>query len=138
MAAGRGVRVLVVDDCVDLAMSLKMLLKMMGHEVQIAHDGPGALAAYQTHQPDVILLDIGMPGMNGYEIVRRLRREQGARHPLVVAVSGYGQDEDKRKAREAGFDTFLTKPVHPKDLAELLASEKALAGSDGRGAGQSI
>ena len=138
IADGRGVRVLVVDDSVDLAMSIKMLLKIMGHDVQIAHDGPSALTAFQTHQPDVILLDIGMPGMNGYEIARQLRREQGTRHPLVVAVSGYGQDEDKRKAREAGFDTFLTKPVHPQALAELLSMEKMLAGGDGHKAAQSI
>jgi len=137
-AVGRCVRVLVVDDSVDLAMSIKMLLKIMGHDVEIAHDGPSALTAFQTHQPDVILLDIGMPGMNGYEIAHQLRREQGTRHPLVVAVSGYGQDEDKRKALEAGFDTFLTKPVHPQALAELLAMEKMLVGSDGHEAARSI
>ena len=118
----RGRRILVVDDSDDMTQSLRILLEHAGHEARVVHDGPAALVAYRTYQPDVVLLDVGLPGMNGYDIARQLRREQGDRAPLLVAVSGYGQEEDKRLAREAGFEFHLTKPVDPARLIELVSS----------------
>jgi two-component system CheB/CheR fusion protein len=104
-------RILVVDDNVDAAQTLGMLLRLGGHEVRMAHDGSAALDVAPGFSPDVVLLDIGLPGLDGYEVARRLRRLPETEASLLVAVSGYGQDEDRRRAREAGFDHHLTKPV---------------------------
>jgi CheY-like chemotaxis protein len=114
-------RILVVDDNVDAADSLTVLLRLMGNDVRTAHDGPAALAAAQTYRPDVVLLDLGLPGMSGYEVCRRLREGHFATGPLVVALTGYGKDEDRRRTREAGFDRHLVKPVNPDELREVLA-----------------
>ena len=114
-------RVLVTDDNVDAAYSLAMMLEIMGHEVEIAHDGVQALAAVERFQPNVLLLDIGMPKLNGYETCRRLRAQPGGGAPHVIALTGWGQEEDKRRSREAGFDYHLVKPVEPAVLQELLA-----------------
>jgi PAS domain S-box-containing protein len=119
-------RVLVVDDSRDLAQSIKILLELSGHEVRTVHDGDTALAAYRTDRPDAVLLDVGLPGMSGYEVARQIRREQGNHRPLIVAVSGYGQEEDKRLAHEAGFDFHMTKPVDPTKLVALIASSSSL------------
>ena len=121
-SAGRKVRVLVVDDSRDAARSIKILLEISGHEVRVAHDGLAAVAAYRDDRPEVILLDLGLPRMSGYDVARQLRLEQGNRPPLIVAVSGYGQEEDKRRALEAGFDCHMTKPVDPAKLVALIAS----------------
>jgi PAS domain S-box-containing protein len=122
----RGMRVLVVDDSRDAAQSIKILLEIEGHEVRVVHDGLAALAAYRTYQPDVVLLDVGLPRMSGYDVARQLRGEQGDRRPMIVAVSGYGQEEDKRLAHEAGFDFHMTKPVDPTKLIAVIASAPSL------------
>jgi PAS domain S-box-containing protein len=115
-------RVLVVDDNVDTAESLAMLLRYAGHEVRAAHTGPRALQAAQAEPPDVIVLDIGLPGMDGYEVARRLREQQGAGRGHLIAMTGYGQDSDRKRSQEAGFDHHLVKPVDPARLQELLGT----------------
>jgi PAS domain S-box-containing protein len=124
-ADGRRLRVLVVDDSRDLAQSIKILLELSGHDVRMAHDGPAALEAYRSYKPDVVLLDVGLPGMSGYEVASRLRTERETDATMVVAVSGYGQEEDKLRALEAGFDLHMTKPVDPIRLGALLASRSS-------------
>ena len=114
-------RILVVDDNVDSAESLGTMLKLMGNEVRIAHDGPSALEAAEAFLPDIVLLDIGMPGMDGYEVARRLRRTPALKHALLVAQTGWGQEEDRRRSEQAGFDHHLVKPVDLAVLASLLA-----------------
>ncbi|HMB02176.1 MAG TPA: ATP-binding protein, partial [Isosphaeraceae bacterium] len=113
-------RVLVVDDNVDSAQSLGRLLRRWGHAVEMAHDGPSALAAVATGRPEVILLDIGLPGMDGYEIARQIRRDPPEGTISLVALTGYGQDDDRRRARDAGFDHHLIKPVDLDALRDLL------------------
>jgi signal transduction histidine kinase len=112
-------RVLVVDDNRDAAESLARLLELSGHEVHTAHDGLDALAAAQRVRPTVVLLDLGLPRLNGYEVARRIREQ----HPgsLLVAVTGWGEDDVRRRSREAGFDAHLVKPVDLAALAKLLA-----------------
>jgi two-component system CheB/CheR fusion protein len=119
--SGSARRVLAVDDNVDSAESLGMLLRVQGHEVCTAHDGPAAVEAARSFGPEVVLLDLGLPGMDGYEVARRLRRQPGLESVLLVALTGYGQDEDRRKTMEAGFDAHLTKPADPAALQLLLA-----------------
>ncbi len=115
-------RILVVDDSDDMARTLQILLEHRGHETRVVHDGPAALLAFRIYQPDVVLLDVGLPEMSGYEVVRQLRAEPAERPPLIVAVSGYGQESDKRQAIESGFDAHITKPVDPDALLDLLAA----------------
>jgi len=110
-------RVLVVDDNVDAGRTLGELLNTLGHETQVVHDGPSALAMADAFRPDVVLLDIGMPGMDGYEVARRLSALQEGRRPRIVAVTGWSQESDRHLASEAGFDMHLVKPV---DLDALL------------------
>ena len=112
-------RVLVVDDNVDSAETMAEILKLWGHDVCTAHDGPAALEAARTYRPDAVLLDLGLPLMDGYETARQLRKE-GLAGKLLVAVTGFGGAEDRRRASEAGFDTHLTKPVSPEALREVL------------------
>lgn len=104
-------RILVVDDNVDGADSLAVLLRLGGHEVSLAHDGPAALEMATVFHPDVILLDIGLPGMDGYEVAKRLRSRNETQSAVLVAVTGYGRDEDRVRSRDAGFDHHLVKPV---------------------------
>ena len=113
-------RILVVDDNVDAAEALGELLRDFGHEVATAHGGPQALDTARLHCPEVVLLDIGMPDMDGYDVARRMRGELGLNEALLVALSGYGEDRDRRLAREAGFDQHVTKPVDAAKLTELL------------------
>jgi CheY-like chemotaxis protein len=103
-------KVLVVDDNVDSAEMLAVLLRLKGNDVRIAYDGPSAVTMAVEYQPAVSLIDIGLPGMSGYEVAKELRRRCGSAMGLI-AVTGYGQDEDRRRSREAGFDEHLTKPV---------------------------
>jgi signal transduction histidine kinase len=114
-------RILVADDNTDAATSLATVLEIMGNEVRTARDGREAVDVAATFRPDVILLDIGMPIMNGYDACRRIREQPWGKSMLIVALTGWGQDEDKRQSREAGFDHHLVKPVEPAVLEELLA-----------------
>jgi CheY-like chemotaxis protein len=113
-------RILVVDDHKDAADSLALMLRSMGHEIQTAYDGVEAVQAAATFQPDVALLDIGMPKMNGYEAARSIRGEPWGKRMILIALTGWGQEEDKRRATEAGFHYHLTKPVEPAALGKLL------------------
>jgi CheY-like chemotaxis protein len=122
--AGVRQRVLVVDDNRDAADSLAMMLGLSGHEVLTAHDGESALAQRAAFDPDVVLLDIGMPGMNGYEVAQHWRETSGGTRALIVALTGWGQEEDKRRAVEAGFDHHLTKPVDPDHLVAILHARR--------------
>ena len=118
----KGLRVLVVDDNHDAAEVLSMLLESIGVNVQTVNSGPAALAALPGYQPNVILMDIGMPGMNGYEVARRIREQPQYNDIKMVALTGWGQEEDRRQSEDAGFDHHLTKPVDFKLLKELIAS----------------
>jgi len=118
---GRGFRVLVVDDNVDACTMLSHFLRHQGYAVQTAYTGPAALQAALSWRPDAVLLDIGLPGLDGYEIARRLRREPATRNTRLVAITGYGQPGDVQLAREAGFDAHLLKPVAPSEVETLLA-----------------
>jgi signal transduction histidine kinase/ActR/RegA family two-component response regulator len=124
-------RALVVDDNQDAATSLGMVLSMLGADVTTAYDGPAAIAAFASTDPSVVLLDIGMPGMDGYEVARTLRLRFPERRPAIVALTGWGQEDDRRRAREAGIDHHLVKPAEIEVLRELLAriarQEKAAA-----------
>ncbi|MBO0697975.1 MAG: PAS domain-containing protein, partial [Zavarzinella sp.] len=113
-------RVLVVDDHADAADSLALLLRLEGHDVRVARNGPAAVEAAQSDPPDIVLLDLGMPGMDGFEVARRLRQGPAA-GTVIAALTGWGQEEDRRRTREAGFDHHLVKPADPNDLRELLA-----------------
>jgi CheY-like chemotaxis protein len=114
-------RVLVVDDNMDAAATLADLLALWGHDVRVAHTGATALETAREYQPDMVLLDIGLPGMDGYEVARRLRECEEMRGILLVAITGYGQEEDRRRSQEAALDYHLTKPVDPEALQEVLA-----------------
>lgn len=115
-------RVLIVDDNRDSAHMLGMLLKSSGHVIETAHDGEEALHAVRRFGPDAVLLDIGLPKLNGYEVARHIRADDSLRQPLIIAVSGYGQSEDRRRSQSAGMDTHLVKPIDPGALRELLAA----------------
>jgi signal transduction histidine kinase len=112
-------RILVVDDNVDAADALAELLRDFGHDVRAVHDGPSALEQAAIHRPDIVLLDIGMPGFDGYEVARRMRTELGLKSTLV-ALTGYGEARHRRQSREAGFDQHVTKPVDIRKLENLL------------------
>lgn len=118
----RGLRVLIVEDEPDAAASMAELVELWGHEVAVASDGPTALERAQAAPPEVVLLDIGLPGMDGFETARLLRERAGLGSALLVAVSGYGQSEDRQHSREAGIDYHFTKPIDLKALHELLSA----------------
>jgi CheY-like chemotaxis protein len=117
-------RVLVVDDWPDTAESMAVLLRLWGHDVRIAHDGPTALAVAAFYRPNVVLLDVGLPGMDGYQVARRLRNDLRLRETFLVSLTGFGQDSDLWRSREAGCNRHLLKPVDPEVLERLLASQK--------------
>ncbi len=120
-APGRSaMRLVVVDDNRDGAESLALLLRLWGHDVALAHDGPAAVHLIGDFRPELALIDIGLPGMDGYQVARQVRRE-GGRRVVLAALTGYGQDEDRRRSREAGFDHHLVKPVEPAALEKILA-----------------
>jgi CheY-like chemotaxis protein len=120
-------RVLIVDDNVDAAESLAMLLSALGHETHLAHDGPKALSAVDALRPDIVFLDIGLPLLNGYEVARRIRRQDAGDGPQLIALTGWGQPEDRRQAKEAGFDHHVTKPVELDVLLRLMAGRRITA-----------
>ncbi len=118
---GASRRVLVVDDNLPSADSLSLIIKLWGHECRVAHAGPDALEEAAVFRPDVILLDIGLPGMDGYQVAQELRGRPGSAEVVLIAMTGYGREEDRRRTREAGFDQHLVKPLDLDDLERLLA-----------------
>jgi DNA-binding response OmpR family regulator len=116
-------RVLVVDDNEDAADSLAMLLSACGDAVRIAYDGEQAVELDDAFQPDVVLLDIGLPKISGYDVARQIRAKRGAQ-PLIVAITGWGQEEDRQRARDAGFDHHFTKPVDLDRLMEVVERDR--------------
>jgi CheY-like chemotaxis protein len=114
-------RILVVDDNVDSAESMAVLLRLEGHEALTLHEGERVLATAREFQPDVILLDIGLPGITGYEVARRIREDASLSGVALIAVSGYGREEDLSRARAAGFDRHLVKPVDFSALHDVLS-----------------
>jgi CheY-like chemotaxis protein len=123
----RGRRILIVDDNADSADSLAMLLQLGGHEAHTAYDGVQALETAQRLQPDVMLLDLGLPGLDGCEVCRRVRQQPWAGRTLLVAVTGWGQAADRQRSQDAGFDAHLVKPV------DIPALEQVIAGLAGHG-----
>ena len=117
-------RVLVVDDDCDVAESMAMLLDSLGAETRTTNSGAAAPAAIDAFDPDIVLLDLGMPGLDGFETARLIRAMEKGRQIKLVALTGWGQDQDRRKTREAGFDLHLTKPASIEDLKALLESPK--------------
>ncbi|MEO6463568.1 MAG: response regulator, partial [Candidatus Eisenbacteria bacterium] len=115
-------RILVVDDNRDAADSLTMLLRTLGHEVMTAYDGERAAELAEQTRPEVVLLDIGMPHLNGYDACRRMRGEAWGARLHIIAMTGWGQEEDRRRTGDAGFDFHVVKPVDPAELMKLLAS----------------
>jgi two-component system CheB/CheR fusion protein len=113
--------ILLVEDNVDVADSLFFLLTTVGHKVRVVHEGAAALEAVRSSRPDVVLLDIGLPGLSGYEIARHLRRDPETAQLRLIALSGYGGDGDRRRSQAAGFDHHLVKPVTLEELEALLS-----------------
>jgi len=122
--AGRGSRILVVDDSVDTARGMVRLMKLLGNEAITAHDGHTAIEVARTFRPDFVLLDIGLPGMDGYEVATALRGDLLLKDAVIIAVSGYGQEEDRRRSRAAGFDHHVVKPVDFDSLISLIGRPK--------------
>jgi CheY-like chemotaxis protein len=120
LQSGAAQRVLVVDDNVDAAATLDMLLRSLGHRTCVVHDGIAALQMAEEFNPDVVLLDIGMPGLDGYEVARRLRTMKKGAAFRIIAVTGWGQEANRAKSKEAGFDVHLVKPVEPTELVRVL------------------
>jgi CheY-like chemotaxis protein len=114
-------RVLVVEDNRDAADSLRMLLEVYGYQVEVAYTGPDGVRAAEAYRPQVILCDIGLPGMDGYGVAAAVRRNPATASARLIALTGYGQEDDRRRAREAGFDEHLTKPADPAVLEAVLA-----------------
>lgn len=112
--------IVVADDNEDSAQSFAMLLSFSGHEVHIVHDGAAALEAVRDFRPDVAFLDIGMPGLTGYEVAQAVRAQPWGREVKLVAVTGWGQPDDKLRSRTAGFDRHLVKPIDPAEVDQLL------------------
>ena len=140
-AATRSLRVLIVEDNLDAAEMLDVAVSQLGHATRLAHDGATAIAVAQQFAPDVVLLDIGLPVMNGYAVAQALRARPELNHVHIAAVTGWGQDEDRRKASEAGFDSHFTKPLAPAAMEEFLdrvaqRHSNATAGSERRPATQ--
>ena len=117
-----GSRILVVDDNKDSADTLGMLLRLKGNDVRIAHDGLEALEVAEAFHPELVLLDIGLPKLNGYDVARRIRQQPWGTDVILVALTGWGQDEDRRRSHEAGFNFHVVKPVELAALERLLAA----------------
>ena len=129
-----GRRILLVDDGIDAATTLARLLRRMGHEVEMAHDGPTGVEAAARFVPELAFLDIGLPGMDGYALARTLRGDPALRGTYLVALTGYGSDADRRRSAEAGFDAHLVKPVDFDELTAVLTRTRSEAEGD-RGSG---
>jgi len=128
-AAPAPLKVLIVDDNIDSAVSMGMLLRLVGNDTQTAHDGEAAFAAAQSYRPDIMLLDIGLPKLDGYQVARMIRAEAWGSAVYLVAVTGWGQDEDRRNTAQAGFDLHMVKPVELETLENLLQDFRKRAGS---------
>jgi len=114
-------RILVVDDNVDAARSMSRVLTLLyGQDVQVAYDGPSALASVESFRPEIVFLDIGLPGMSGLDVAASMREQAWHELRLLVAVTGWGQEKDRQKTREAGFDLHLVKPVKPEMIRDVL------------------
>lgn len=118
-------RILVVDDNKDSADSLRMLLRLKGNEIRTAHDGLEAVEVAERFHPELVLLDIGLPKLNGYEVARHIRQQPWGRNVILAALTGWGQDEDRRRSQEAGFNFHIVKPVDLAALERLLAGLQA-------------
>lgn len=130
--AGTGkTRILVVDDNEDSATSLAAMFEMLGHEARVAFDGVAAVEAAASYKPDVVLLDIGLPKMSGLAAARKIREQDGGRAIYLIAVTGWGDEKDKRRSAEAGFDLHLVKPIDPVALENVLAQQQRKAASIG-------
>jgi signal transduction histidine kinase/CheY-like chemotaxis protein len=131
-AASQGGRVLIIDDNVPSAESLALIVKLWGHDTRVAHSGPDALETAAAFQPDTVLLDIGMPGMDGYTVARRLRATPGLESATLIAMTGYGRDEDRRRSEAEGFAHHLVKPIDLERLEQLLARRDEQGPADAR------
>jgi DNA-binding response OmpR family regulator len=120
----RARRILIVDDNVDLARGIARLLQIHGHDVQIAHDGPSGLARARESRPEFLLLDIGLPGIDGYQLAAQIRRDDGLKGATLIAISGYDRDDDRMLAQGAGFDHHLVKPIDCDELIKLIKDLK--------------
>jgi DNA-binding response OmpR family regulator len=119
-SSGREDKILIADDNRDAAESLALWLLLEGHQVVVAHDGPAAIKLAAQERPAAMLLDIGMPGLDGYEVARHVRRQTWGTSLLLVALTGRGEEDDRRRAWAAGFDGHFTKPIDPRVLAEFI------------------
>ena len=128
MPSGRSARVLVVDDTIEVAQTIGWMLEEIGYDYQLVHDGRKALAAAREFRPDAILLDIGLPGMSGFDVAKQLRDEFGEATPKLIAVTGYGRRADRKQSAAAGIDEHLVKPLKPNELVRVLNG----AGTRGR------
>jgi CheY-like chemotaxis protein len=130
-ARHRPLRVLVVDDDADTAESMTLLLRIYGHAAEAVSNGPLALEKARAQPPDVVLLDIALPVMDGYEVARRLRQQPGGKRPLLIAVTGYGREEDRRRSAEAGIDFHFVKPADIEQLEGVLRKfHRGIAGPE--------
>ena len=119
-------KVLIVDDNLDSATTLSMLFELSGFEAESVHDGPSALRAAMEFRPDAVVLDIGLPGLDGYQVARHFRSSPELHGMVLIALTGYGQDADREHSRQAGFDHHFVKPTDPSTLCEILARYAAL------------
>jgi CheY-like chemotaxis protein len=117
---GERLRILIIEDNRDAAASLQILLECLGHKAVVAYSGPDGLQLALSWQPDVVLADIGLPGLNGWEVAERLRQHPALSQARLIAITGYGSEADRARSRQAGFDHHLTKPCDPADLRGLL------------------
>jgi len=124
-ATPRRFKILVVDDNHDSALSMAMMLQIMGHDTRTAHDGESAVSTAETFLPEVVLLDIGLPKLNGYEVAQRIREKDWGQSMFLIAVTGWGQDEDRQRSSEVGLNLHMVKPVEPAALEKLLATLSA-------------
>jgi DNA-binding response OmpR family regulator len=127
-----GFRILVVDDNHDSALSLAMMLSIMGHETRTAHDGESAVTTAESFLPEVVLLDIGLPKLNGYEVAQRIREQAWGASMFLIAVTGWGQEEDRQRSSEVGLNVHMVKPVEPAALERLLAELRRERGDQGQ------
>ena len=128
----QGFRILVVDDNHDSALSLAMMLSIMGHETRTAHDGESAVVTAESFLPEVVLLDIGLPKLNGYEVAQRIREQAWGASMFLIAVTGWGQEEDRQRSSEVGLNVHMVKPVEPAALERLFVEVRRQRDNQGQ------